>query len=136
MMKYKSKIDWWFWCISILFVSVGIGMILYRTTKIVGIIWAATFAIMMLLFVFDTAYILEDNALSVRLSIFEHYAIPYENIGKVKQVHNFDKTRGIGLSADRIKIEWYVNGNYNYVYISPKDRDEFIKKLNRYRRKG
>lgn len=133
MMKYKSRIDWWFWCISVLLLGIGAVMLSCKSARTAGIVWTSIITAVLVMSVFDTSYIFEQESLIVRFSLFEKYVIPYMDIVNITKIRNFDKDRGIGLSADRIKIEWFKDGGKEYVLVSPKDRDGFIKEINGHR---
>lgn len=96
MMKYKTKIDWWFWCISILLLGFGAGMLAYKPMRTTGVIWIAIVGVVLILCIIDTKYIFEDEALIVKFSLFEKYIIPYKAIMNITKVHYLINIEALG----------------------------------------
>lgn len=128
-MKYYSKIDWW---ISILiWMSVGVSgwavWLIPANEQWIGWLMFSPLMVLMLLFLYNTYYVFEDDYLKCVLGVFPH-KIYYKNIKSLKKTRNF--LSSAALSAERIEIKeknkGYIMGT---TYISPKNRDEFFDEL-------
>lgn len=128
-MKYYSKIDWW---ISILIwlsvlVSGWAVWLIPANEQWIGWISFVPLLVLMLLFLYNTYYVFEDEYLKCVLGLFPQ-KIYYQNIKSLKKTKNF--LSSAALSAVRIEIKeknkGYIMGT---TYISPKNRDEFFDEL-------
>lgn len=128
-MKYYSKIDWW---ISILiWMSVGVSgwavWLIPANEQWIGWLMFSPLMVLMLLFLYNTYYVFEDDYLKCVLGVFPQ-KIYYQNIKSLKKTRNF--LSSAALSAERIEI---IEKNKGYImgttYISPKNRDEFFDEL-------
>lgn len=128
-MKYYSKIDWW---ISILiWMSVGVSgwavWLIPANEQWIGWLIFSPLMVLMLLFLYNTYYVFEDDYLKCVLGVFPQ-KIYYQNIKSLKKTRNF--LSSAALSAERIEIKeknkGYIMGT---TYISPKNRDEFFDEL-------
>ena len=128
-MKYYSKIDWW---ISILiWMSVGVSgwavWLIPANEQWIGWLMFSPLMVLMLLFLYNTYYVFEDDYLKCVLGVFPQ-KIYYKNIKSLKKTRNF--LSSAALSAKRIEIKeknkGYIMGT---TYISPKNRDEFFDEL-------
>lgn len=128
-MKYYSKIDWW---ISILiWMSVGVSgwavWLIPANEQWIGWLMFSPLMVLMLLFLYNTYYVFEDDYLKCVLGVFPQ-KIYYQNIKSLKKTRNF--LSSAALSAERIEIKeknkGYIMGT---TYISPKNRDEFFDEL-------
>lgn len=128
-MKYFSKIDWW---ISILiWMSVGVSgwavWLIPANEQWIGWLMFSPLMVLMLLFLYNTYYVFEDDYLKCVLGVFPQ-KIYYQNIKSLKKTRNF--LSSAALSAERIEIKeknkGYIMGT---TYISPKNRDEFFDEL-------
>jgi len=128
-MKYYSKIDWW---ISILiWISVGVSgwavWLIPANEQWIGWLMFSPLMVLMLLFLYNTYYVFEDDYLKCVLGVFPQ-KIYYQNIKSLKKTRNF--LSSAALSAERIEIKeknkGYIMGT---TYISPKNRDEFFDEL-------
>lgn len=128
-MKYYSKIDWW---ISILiWISVGVSgwavWLIPANEQWIGWLMFSPLMVLMLLFLYNTYYVFEDDYLKCVLGVFPQ-KIYYKNIKSLKKTRNF--LSSAALSAERIEIKeknkGYIMGT---TYISPKNRDEFFDEL-------
>ena len=128
-MKYYSKIDWW---ISILiWMSVGVSgwavWLIPANEQWIGWLMFSPLMVLMLLFLYNTYYVFEDDYLKCVLGVFPQ-KIYYQNIKSLKKTRNF--LSSAALSAKRIEIKeknkGYIMGT---TYISPKNRDEFFDEL-------
>ena len=123
MMKiYKSKIDWW----------LGLPLIYPIFMSIVSIIegeWIGYLGmlviILLILFVSKTTrYIISENQLTVKSMWIVNDKIDVSKIRKI------EKSRSIlsspALSLDRLSIRF---NKFDEVYISPKDKRQFVEEL-------
>lgn len=133
-MIFKSKIAWWFYGLEILLGGITV-LIVYLAISEQGIVLyiAATIfllimGLLMVPMLLNTKYILEETQLRVVCGLHTR-RIPYANVLNVKP--NFDPSSSPALSLDRIQIQYRNHdGNNNFVSISPKDKDQFLKELN------
>jgi hypothetical protein len=130
-LKFKSKQDWWLTAIvwgPMLFaigsgvmalitepVSFGEALLLFCLTLLLPVIliwmWLTTY------------YVLDESSLIIRFGPFKK-VIPLNEIRSVKKTSN--PLSSPALSLKRLKISY---GRYDFVLISPTDRDEFMKIL-------
>ncbi len=131
MISYKSKKDWWVtilvWgtvlfsvgagCYAALFEASGLGELIVVLPLTVGV---AFFFLWMFL---TTSYVLDDNSLTVKYG-------PFRKVILLSAVKSAKKTRNPlsspAFSLKRIEI---VYNRYDFVLISPEDRDAFLKAL-------
>jgi hypothetical protein len=122
MKVYKSKIDWW----------LGLVLVYPIFRSIQSIIegeWYGYLGLLLtlLLIVFiskSTRYIISENQLIVKCMFIVNDKIEILKIRKIEKTNSILSSPA--LSLDRIAIFY---NKYDEVYISPKDRDNFIKDL-------
>jgi len=122
MKVYKSKIDWW----------LGLVLVYPIFRSIQSIIegeWYGYLGLLLtlLLIVFiskSTRYIITENQLIVKCMFIVNDKIEILKIRKIEKTNSILSSPA--LSLDRIAIFY---NKYDEVYISPKDRDNFIKDL-------
>jgi len=129
-MKYKSKIDWWYAGIYVvlyacLFYCIAVGPI--WPGMAFGIIILAFLPLCVLLHFVDTYYIFEGPCLRIHSWPFINRRIPYGNMAAIKKVNSF--AGGASLSSQQIEIQYLKGKKTKTAYISPKGREEFMKKL-------
>ena len=129
-MKYKSKIGWWFHLtVAFVLAMSAMPLVLFfldyaiEALIVFGIILAVD-ALLVLPIYFCTNYTLEDTVLHIRSGLVISKRIAYEDITGIRETKN--PLASAGLSLDRIAVN-YTNGS---VYISPKDKQEFVRQLN------
>ena len=81
----------------------------------------SSIAIIPILFI---TYILDEKELLVKLGFFYTLKIAYSSITSVQETKN--PLSSLAMSIDRIEIEY---GKGEYVLISPKNKQEFLKVL-------
>ena len=129
-MKFKSKIDWWAYLVfaAMLLANIGCaaGFILRG-----GLALAVCFVLFFLINAFlivpiwtKTYYVLEDTELRVKCGFFSDTRMACGSIKRVKESKSL--LASSGLSLDRIEI---VFGSGGVVYISPQNKQEFLKQL-------
>lgn len=124
---YKSRIDWWVWCV-ILFVVLTSVFVAIDTTWLVSLP-VCGFMLVCILLIVGCWYEIKDNQLII-YQFFRPNPFPIEKIAEVR------KTKGIlataGMSIHRVSIKFSdrsVLKSSMPLEISPKDRDGFIAKL-------
>ena len=135
-MKYKSKIGLWAHIVCILLSLLPIWLLVDIICEItgatdlwVGLVITLPLAIFIVLPGYlSTYYMLEENRLFTRCGLFK-YAIDYKDIISIHESKN--PISSFALSLDRVKIN-YTNGNRKstYMLVSPKNKQEFMRKLN------
>ena len=127
-MKFKSKIDWWFHLVVVVFIMVPILSFFlssYALILLIGTVFAVLCILIVLPMYFFTYYTLGDTSFLIRGGLY-YKRIPYKNIERLTETR-FPWSSCTALSYDRIEI-LYTNG-LGVIYISPKDKQEFIKQL-------
>lgn len=122
MKIYKSKIDWW----------LGLVLVYPIFRSIVSIIegeWLGYFGIVLcLLFIVfiskSTRYIIAENQLIVKCMFIVNDRIEISKIRKIEKTNSVLSSPA--LSLDRIAIKF---NKYDEVYISPKERQNFLNDL-------
>jgi len=135
-MKYKSKIDWWFYLVVAVFILVPllvfINAVVFPSLSnsfllLIGAVFAVLLILVILPMYFFTYYTLKDELLIVRGGFCCYKRIPYTSIEKITETRQ--PWSSAALSYDRIEI-LYSKG-LGVVYISPKDKKDFIEQLNK-----
>ena len=132
-MKIASKKDGWLTLIvwgSMLFaIGSGVFSLLADTQNeapaLVILILSVILPLFLLWIWCTTFYILDEESLVIRYGPFSK-TIPLQSIRSVKKTRN--PLSSPALSLQRIEIAY---GKYDFVLISPKDRDAFIEILAR-----
>lgn len=128
-MKHYSKID--FWIHALIWGVIGISafsMFAIPPEEMwIGIVIFLPTVIFMLLMLYNTYYVFEEDHLKCVLGGFPQ-KILYQNIKSIRKTRNF--LSSAALSADRIEIKEknksYVRGT---TFISPHNKDEFFEEL-------
>ena len=128
-MRFKSKVDTWFYVIvigSIVVVTGAIWPVLRQPSlenlTIVGLSLLVAVGLPVWLLV-QTYYVVEDNVLKIRSGPFKR-TIRLDEIRSVEPSRSFLSSPA--LSLDRLKI---VYGVGNQILVSPRDRDAFIRAI-------
>lgn len=132
-MEFKSKIDWWYFLVTFFFGGTVIGLI-YLSIIERSIVVIIVTVFLLLLFTFliipslFTYYTLEEKNLYIRCGLSSQ-RILYSDIISIEETN--DPSSSAAPSLDRIGIEYKYNSNRgkNYIMISPKLKQEFIKEL-------
>lgn len=125
---YRSKIDWWVWCVVIMayavLIPVGIGSYWWLT-----LIYGVFFTVIFVVGFFGCWYEIEGADLIV-YQFFRPHHIPISKMKEVKYTRGYLATAGMSLQRVSIKfIDRSVMKSYSPLEISPKDRDGFCKQL-------
>ncbi|MCL2634008.1 MAG: PH domain-containing protein [Oscillospiraceae bacterium] len=142
-MKFKSKVDWWIHVSFALMPIITIWFIIdfIISPSISNGIFACLFLIINIIIVpwwFNTHYILNENELIIKLGgLGKGTKIAYSAITSVKETR--EPWASAALSIDRIEIIFKTGKTGNakdVIYISPKDKQEFLSQLEQRRLKG
>jgi len=139
--KYKSKVDWWLHLVFGGLVIVNIWMIvavpfssandaipiLIITLLILTPVNLATVPMWL-----NTYYLFTKDGLRVRSGFFVQDLIEYERIISIRENRNqITQMTVTAIAYDRMEITYrYKRGNFtDSVFVSPKDKQEFIDEL-------
>jgi hypothetical protein len=136
-MKFKSKIDWWFYLVVSIFAGISVSLIFWgyieniMFLKILSIILVGVFLLVLLPMWVATYYVLETDTLYIRCGLLETVRMNYSAIVSIEETRNPAQSEGLALSFDRLGIEYKSKSDYrnDYVLISPEFNQEFLKEL-------
>jgi len=115
---YKSKVDWWL--IAVILIAFGYPIVDGILSE--EYVLSAVFIVLLVLFYF--------LAKSIQYKIDGENLIIWRTKIPIQSIHKVYRTRmplsSPALSLDRIAI---VYNKYDEIFISPKEREEFIKEL-------
>lgn len=125
---YKSKVaKWYLWtCIGVVAAFIGTLLLCYQSTWVllIDVVFIGIAVALMFDILFHTDYTIKGEKLYIRCGILFHMTLP---INKIREIaHKSTVLSSPALSAKRIGIRY---GLKNWVYISPKDQDDFISTL-------
>lgn len=125
---YKSKVaKWYIWfCIIMTIAFIGSIYLCYKST------WVLLIDISLmgicLLMIYDmllhTDYTINHDKLHIRCGVLFRMDLPISKISEI--THKSTILSSPALSAKRIGLKY---GKKNWVYVSPKDQEEFISSL-------
>lgn len=125
---YRSKIDWWVWLVTVVFLGViwlsAIGMSWWYVVFVSGLM-TLLYAWLM----FGCWYEIDDKDLVI-YQFFRPMRLPISNIKDVKKTTGYLATSG--MSHLRVSISFIdrtVWKSYTQLEISPNNRDKFIEQL-------
>ena len=127
---YKSIVaKWYLWtCIGVVTVFIGTLFLCYQYTWILltNVVFTGLAIAIVLMFdiLFHTDYTIKGEKLYIRCGILFHMTLPINRISKI--AHKSTVLSSPALSAKRIGIRY---GLKNWVYVSPKNQDDFISDL-------
>lgn len=123
MKIYKSKIDWWLGLLLIYPIYLSVASLI-KGQWLYGLAGLA-FVIGVVLFVSKTTrYIIKENQLIVKSMWIVNNTIDISKIRKIEKSNSILSSPA--LSLDRIAL--YYN-KYDEVYISPKEKQDFLNNL-------
>ncbi len=108
-MKFRSKIDWWFFTMPLASILLALYLIRYNTILTIVIAF------------FSTYYILTDTHLVIKSGLLFRTKISYHEILSCRETR--DSLFSPCLSLDRIEITYASN---QVVLISPKNKKRFL----------
>lgn len=127
-MIYKSKVArWYIWsCVGMTIAFIGSLYLCYKSTWVllIDIILMGIGLFMMLDMLFHTDYTLEGEKLHIRCGVLFRMDLPVSKITEI--THKSTVLSSPALSAKRIGIKY---GRTNWVYVSPKNQEDFISAL-------
>ncbi len=125
---YKSKVArWYVWfCVIMTLAFIGSIYLCYKSTWIllIDITLIGICLIMMYDMLLHTDYAINGEKLHIRCGILYRMDIPISKISEI--THKSTILSSPALSAKRIGIKY---GKTNWVYISPKNQEDFISTL-------
>ena len=125
---YKSKVaKWYIWfCMGMTIAFIGSIYLCYKSTWVLLI--DITFMGVCLLMIYDmllhTDYTINDAKLHIRCGILFRMDLPISKITDI--THKSTILSSPALSAKRIGLKY---GKTNWVYVSPKNQEDFISSL-------
>lgn len=125
---YKSIVaKWYLWtCIGVVTVFIGTLFLCYQYTWILltNVVFTGLAIVLMFDILFHTDYTIKGEKLYIRCGILLHMTLPINRISEI--AHKSTVLSSPALSAKRIGIRY---GLKNWVYVSPKNQDDFISDL-------
>lgn len=125
---YKSIVaKWYLWtCVGVVTVFIGTLFLCYQYTWILltNVVFTGLAIVLMFDILFHTDYTIKGEKLYIRCGILFHMTLPINRISKI--AHKSTVLSSPALSAKRIGIRY---GLKNWVYVSPKNQDDFISDL-------
>lgn len=125
---YKSKIDWWVWCVMAFAIAVAVAVSI-GTYWWLALIYGVFMALLCGVSMFGCWYEIEGDQLVV-YQFFRPHKFPISKIKDAKKTVGYLATAG--MSKDRVSIKFVdrsVMKSSMPLEISPKDRDAFIAHL-------
>lgn len=125
---YKSKVaKWYLWlCIGTTVGFLGSIYLCYKSTWVllIDIFLMGICLLMMYDMLLHTDYTIKDNKLHIRCGVLFRLDLPISKISEI--THKSTILSSPALSAKRIGLKY---GKTNWVYVSPKNQEEFISEL-------
>lgn len=125
---YKSKVaKWYLWtCIGVVAAFIGTLFLCYSSTWVllIDVVFIGIAVALMFDILFHTDYTIKGEKLYIRCGILFHMTLPINKISEI--AHKSTVLSSPALSAKRIGIRY---GLKNWIYISPKDQEDFISDL-------
>lgn len=123
MVKYKSKIGWFFVPVIVLMVVAPVYLMINNSEGVGPIILLLTFLFIIYIFWF-TNYEVDDSVLRVKSGFLIKRTIQIDTITKIEATNN--PISAPAASLDRLEIFY---NTYESVIISPKEKRAFIAHL-------
>ncbi|MDE6449836.1 MAG: PH domain-containing protein [Muribaculaceae bacterium] len=125
---YKSKVaKWYVWfCISMTIAFIGSIYLCYQSTWIllIDVIFMGIALVMIYDMLLHTDYTIIGAKLHIRCGVLFRMDLPISKITEI--THKSTILSSPALSAKRIGLRY---GKRNWVYVSPKNQEEFISTL-------
>ncbi len=125
---YKSKVaKWYIWfCIIMTIVFICSIYLCYKSTWVllIDIFFVGVCLIMIYDMLLHTDYTITDDKLHIRCGILFRMDLPIPKITEI--THKSTILSSPALSAKRIGLKY---GKKNWVYISPKNQEDFVSTL-------
>ena len=122
-MEFKSKVD--LWLAAVLWGSVALCFfpVFLEDGLIIGLAIGSPMAIFIFLLWINTKYYIRDEHLVIK-GVLKDTLIPIVSITSVNSTRN--PSSAPALSMDRLEINY---GNFNFVLISPLEKEHFMEEL-------
>ena len=125
---YKSRVaKWYIWfCIGMCLAFIGSIYLCYKSTLVllIYIVFMGICLVMIYDMLLHTDYSINGAKLHIRCGLLFRMDLPICNITEI--THKSTILSSPALSAKRIGLKY---GRTNWVYVSPKDQEEFISAL-------
>lgn len=125
---FKSKVArWYVWfCVGMTLAFLGSIYLCYKSTWIILIDVVMMGACLLMIYdmLLHTDYTIRGEKLHIRCGILFRMELPISRITEI--THKSTILASPALSAKRIGLKY---GKRNWVYVSPKNQDEFISEL-------
>ena len=125
---YKSKVaKWYIWfCVGMTIAFIGSIYLCYKSTWVllIDITFMGVCLLMIYDILFHTDYTINDAKLHIRCGILFRMDLPISKITDI--THKSTILSSPALSAKRIRLKY---GKKNWVYVSPKNQEDFISSL-------
>ncbi len=133
---YHSKIDWWLGILLggtiVLMFYIMIEPILFGDGIHLGMTIVTVITLIIILPLFFIKYTLYSTHLLISCGIYGKERVEYHLIRHMKETKN--PISSAAMSLDRLQIDYMENGYYQTVLISPVRKNEFIERLEQYRK--
>lgn len=129
--RFRSGIDWWIWCMPIIYIAVVIMASLKTGFSAGMIILNIAPALTLLVILTGFWYEIDGSDLVIR-QLFIPRRFPISKITQIR--YNKGYTSTIGMSRQRISIDFTDHSilkSFMPLQISPADRDRFSQTLHR-----
>lgn len=121
---YKSKID--IWLLAVVFVPLLAVLVQVLVTFTWGLVALIAVIIAVMVYMFTTTkYVIDNNSLQVKIGVFEYTQVKISNITAVRKTNN--PLSAPALSLKRLEVRY--GKSFDYILVSPRDRDAFIEDL-------
>lgn len=125
---YKSKVaKWYIWfCVGMTAIFLGSIILCYQSTWVllIDVVFMGIALFMIYDMLLHTDYTIKGEKLHIRCGFLFRMDLPISKITEI--THKSTILSSPALSAKRIGLRY---GKTNWVYVSPKRQDEFIKAL-------
>ena len=122
---YKSKVaKWYLWtCIGVFAAFIGALFLCYQSTWVllINVVFVGIAVALMFDILFHTDYTIKGEKLYIGSGILFNMTLPINQISEI--THKSTLLSSPALSAKRIRLKY---GPKKWVYISPKNQEEFI----------
>ena len=134
-MIFRSKVDWWFTLIILGSTCLMLFPFFYFWENFDTISYGGVFRVLLLIVIvffgyytmwlqfFNTKYAIFEDKIFIQCGFYRK-AIILSSIVLIKSMKSFSSSPA--LSVDRVYIKYCVNGLTEEVFISPKNKTEFI----------
>lgn len=125
---YKSRVArWYLWtCIGMAALFAGSIVLCFKSTWIllIDVVFVGLAVALMFDMLYHTDYTIGDGKLYIRCGVLFRMTLPVNRIEEI--THKSTILSSPALSARRIGLRY---GRRNWVYISPRDQEDFIAEL-------